>query len=138
MRLDHELQRAALLGVAGGLRTFMPPAALVVRQGRPSGRAGTALVVAAAGELIGDKLPQMPSRTDSRGLAARFTSSGACGFALAGPRGAGVAGASAMAGAFAGFHARRWLGRRTGWPDPACAVVEDGVAVGLAALGTRR
>ena len=138
MSLDRELQRAALLGVAGGLRTFMPPAALVVRQGRPGGRAGTALLVAAAGELIGDKLPQMASRTSLPGLAGRVTSSGVCGYALAGPRGGGVAGASAMAAAFAGFHARRWLGRRTGWPDPACAVLEDGVAIGLAALATRQ
>lgn len=116
----------------------MPAAALVVGQGRPRGRLGKALMVAAVAELVADKLPQMPSRTSARGLAGRLSSSGACGLAVAGRGGAAVAGASAVAGAFGGFHARRWLGRRTGWPDAACAVVEDGVAIGLAALATHR
>ncbi len=153
--------RAAGLGALAGLRTFTPPAVLshAARRNRISLRrspvaflgskaATNSLTGLAVGELVGDKLPFMPSRLAAEGLVARMASGALCGTAVvasSGPRkrrslaaGAAVGAASAVAGAFAGYHLRRWLGRRLNVPDPAIAVVEDMVAIGGSlALSTR-
>jgi hypothetical protein len=135
-RRDRPLVPAALVGLAAGLRTFSPAAALVLRSRVPRPVRGLVLA-AAAGELTVDKLPATPSRLEARGLGGRLVSGVVCGGAVAGPRGALVAAPAAMAAAVAGATYRtqlaRRLGRATLW-----AVLEDALALGLAAAGTRR
>ncbi len=122
---------AALAGFACGLRTFSAPLALALR-GRLGGR--SFLAVAAAGELVGDKLPSVPSRTAPGPLALRLAAGALCGHVLAGRAGLAAGAAGAAAGSFAGQRARGLLSERTGKPDAVFAVAEDAVAYALAAL----
>jgi uncharacterized membrane protein len=91
--------------------------------------------VLALGELVGDKLPQIPNRIDPGPLVARMVFGGMSGWVLAlsghAPVVAGVACAvtGAVAGAFAGFNFRRRLTRR-GAKDFLIAIMEDVIAVG--------
>jgi len=88
----------------------------------------------AVGELIGDKLPQIPNRTDIGPLIARMVFGGLCGWALAMNGHAAVAAGvacgavGAVVGAFAGFYARRAITRR-GVKDFPVALIEDIVAI---------
>ncbi len=122
---------ALLLGLAAGLRTFSAPAALALRT-RPLSAPRRAVLAAAAGELIADKLPSMPSRLGRRGLSGRLLSSAVSGQLVAGPRGAVRGALAALAGALAGHTAR---GRSPGW---VAAVCEDGMAIALASAGAAR
>jgi uncharacterized membrane protein len=89
----------------------------------------------AVGELIGDKLPQIPNRIDPGPLVARIVFGGMSGWVLASSghvsivAGVVCAAAGAVAGAFAGFHIRRAITRR-GVKDLPVAIVEDLIAVG--------
>jgi uncharacterized membrane protein len=90
----------------------------------------------ALGELIADKLPFIPSRTTPGPLAVRFLFGGLCGAALclsngmAWLPGALVGGGGGVVGAYAGYHARRWVTVGRGLPDFGVALLEDLVAVG--------
>jgi uncharacterized membrane protein len=150
------LVTSGLLGVVAGLRSQLPNAALAARGlgptsgplavlGSPAGR--RAAYLAAAGEIVADKLPATPSRVGRGPLIGRVVSGGLAGaavFASTGQRGrallvpalAGAAGA--FAGSWGGYLGRRQLVAATGLPDPAVAVAEDALAVGLAALAVRR
>jgi uncharacterized membrane protein len=140
--------RSALLGVAAGSRSSLGVAAPLMSTptgaglpGRLTGRAAGALAgVAVVGELVGDKLPQTPSRLQPPVLAVRL-GSGATGAAAlarrqqarpAAPVLAGVVGAAA--GSFGGFAWREWAGQRV--PDEQAALVEDAVAILLALAAT--
>ena len=90
------------------------------------------MLLAAAGELIADKLPSMPSRLGRRGLTGRLLSSAISGQLVAGRAGAANGAGAALASAVAGHTAR---GRAPGW---IAAVCEDGVAIALAAAGAAR
>ena len=87
-------------------------------------------------ELIGDKLPKTPKRTESGPVAARMLTGTMCAVAVFAAAGqslvlgiiCGVIGS--MAGAFAGYHARRALVSGLRIPDLIIAVVEDVVAIG--------
>ena len=100
-------------------------------------------IVLAAGELIGDKLPMIPNRTDALPLIARIFFGGLIGAICATSLGGryieavflGVIGA--VAGAFLGFHCRQWLTRKIGAPDVFVAVAEDIFAVGASILAMR-
>lgn len=122
---------AVLLGLAVGLRAFSAPSALALRH-RPLNVARRALLVAAAGELIADKLPTTPSRLERRGLTGRALSSAISGQLVAGPRGAARGVGAALASALAGSTLRK---RR---PGAFAAVCEDGVAIALATAGAAR
>ncbi len=52
--------------------------------------------------------------------------------------GAVLGAVGAIAGAFAGYHLRRELGKRLDIPDPAVAIVEDMIAVGGSIALVRR
>jgi uncharacterized membrane protein len=121
---------AVLLGLAVGLRTFSAPAALAWRK-RPLNAPRQLLLVAACGELLADKLPSTPSRLESRGLVGRLLSSAIAGRIVAGRRGAATATVAALIGAVAGNRARNELA------SPLTAYAEDGLAIALAALGSR-
>jgi uncharacterized membrane protein len=122
---------ALLLGLAAGLRTFSAPAALALRARRLNAPR-RAVLLAAAIELIADKLPTMPSRLGRRGLTGRVLSSALCGRVVAGRAGAARGVAASLLGAFAG-HAMR---RRARGALP--ALCEDAAAVALAWSGAAR
>jgi uncharacterized membrane protein len=141
-----ELTRVVLLGVATGSRSSFGPAALVLssRSGWASDRrAKAAFAVAAAAEVVIDKLPATPSRLQPRGLIARAVSGAASGALLTHSDdqadrmtpliAAGVGSLAALAGAVLGASGRRLLARRTGH-DLTGAMVEDLVASALAVM----
>lgn len=125
--------RALGIGAVAGLRTFTAPAAtLGIDRHVWSG----VVILLAAGELIADKLPFVPSRLSPGSLGARLVSGGLCGRALARRFGgidaatAGlIIGALGAAGsAYLGYTIRHALTER-GLPDFLVALVEDSVAV---------
>ena len=147
--LPGAVTRAAMLGFTAGLRSQMP-LALLARNADQAGpaflnrrRIRAGLYLSAAGELVGDKLPMVPSRLSSGPLFGRLMSGSICGGLLArrlaAPAASGVfAGAAgALVGSYAGYHARTWLDSATGLPDPVWAVLEDGVAITLGVFATR-
>lgn len=90
----------------------------------------------AAGELVADKLPFIPSRTEPGPLGVRIVFGALCGAALclSSPvpplAGAALGGVGGVAGAFAGFHYRRMFSRGNRIFDFVIALCEDLVAVG--------
>lgn len=126
-----QIRSAALLGFAAGLRAFSAPAALVLRE-RPLNGARRAVLAAAVGELIADKLPSMPSRLQRRGLTGRILSSAFSGHSVAGRAGAATGVTSALTSAVAGNRARAAVS------SPLGAFVEDWLAIALATLGASR
>jgi uncharacterized membrane protein len=126
----RDLRAAALLGLGGGLRSFASPVALAAHGLGPlAGPARFIAFGAAAGEVIADKLPQMPSRWSPRGLSLRLGFSSIGGRELAGWPGAGVAAAAALASAYAGSHLRVMVhGRRAQF---AAAAFEDSLSYAL-------
>ena len=81
-----------MLGVVAGLRSQFPAAALAARGLRPASRPLTliatpggrrAAYLAAAGEIVVDKLPVTPDRVEPRGLVARVASGAIAGTVLA-------------------------------------------------------
>lgn len=153
------LFRALCLGIVAGMRSQMPGAMLAFRQPDAPRRAGwrswpilrhawgrRALMLAGAGELVGDKLPSTPNRTDPNALTGRLVFGALAGLAIGSEgrgKGAMVTGAiagttGAAIGTFGGYRARRGLVNMTGLPDPAVAVVEDLAAVTLANTAIQR
>jgi len=134
-----DLRAAALLGLGGGLRSFASPVALAVHGLGPL--AGSARFIAysgAVGELIADKLPQMPSRWSPQGLSLRVGFSSVGGRELAGWPGAALAGGAALASAFIGSRLRTLVpGREAQFT---AAAFEDSLAYALvfAAMRGRR
>lgn len=136
------------LGAIAGMRSMSAPAFVahaIARHDAPLPDSGLGLlgqpaVVAllklfAAGELVGDKLPFIPGRIEPGPLAGRMASGAVVGATVArlgnSSAGAGalLGAASAVAGAFAAFHARRALGEKTGLPDPFVALGEDALVL---------
>jgi uncharacterized membrane protein len=140
------LGAAALLGAATGLRSQTGVAAVVLRSApdrlpKPlrskAARAGAGLAL--VGELVADKLPAAPNRTDPVGLAARLGGAAGAAWLVGRSRGralgpeVAVGAALAAATAFGGMALRSRLSRR--YPPMAVALAEDGVAVALALVG---
>jgi uncharacterized membrane protein len=125
-----DLRRAALLGLGGGLRSFASPVALGAHGLGPlAGPARFIAYGAGVGEVVADKLPQMPSRWSPRGLSLRLGFSSIGGHELAGWPGVGVAGAAALASAFVGSRLRVVVhGREAQF---AAAVFEDSLSYAL-------
>ena len=116
-----------MLGLAGTSLAFMAsPLALAL------------FSILAIGELIADKLPFVPKRTDLVPLLVRMISGGVCGGALSihhslgGGAAAGALGA--IAGAFAGYSVRRAFATRLPGRDLFVALTEDALAIGLSLL----
>jgi uncharacterized membrane protein len=139
-----------LLGFVDGLRSMTPPA-LVCWAARFGWLhfEGTKLAfidhratlilftLLAIVELVLDKLPNTPARTAPVGLTARIIVGGASGIALA--TGAGmsvslplagvIASIGAVAGAFAGYHARHAVVLRAHLPALVAAIAEDAITI---------
>lgn len=149
--------RAAVLGVVAGLRSQLPTALLAWRQSRgdlPRGVAGPARILrrrgavpltalAAAGELVVDKLPMTPNRLDEGALLGRLTLGAAAGSGIAATFGrsrivgGAVGAAGAAAGSVLGQRYRAILARSTDVPDVVWALTEDAAAIGLGLAATR-
>ncbi len=94
--------------------------------------------ILALGELIADKLPFVPRRTEIGPLCVRMISGGFCGAGLCASTpqawiGGAVAGAlGAVIGAFAGYEIRQRLTTGGGMKDFFVALPEDLIAIALA------
>lgn len=142
-----------LLGLAGGQRTFTPPAAITIAAASSGlGLEGTPLALlnsrwtgllfgaAAAGEYVMDKQPGIPARIAPAGLAGRAVGGALSGAAAAQPGkawlAAGVGAAGAIAGAYVSYRVRMTLARALGRDRPV-AFAEDALAlVGTALVAT--
>jgi uncharacterized membrane protein len=150
------LTRAAVLGVAAGMRSLAAPAALARHLAHdptvPVGRielllthpaASSVLTIASAAEHVADKLPVIPPRIDPAPLAGRIAAGALCGGVVARRAGesvvagAMIGGLAAAAATFAAYHLRRALTTDAGLPDLPVALAEDAAAVLLAELALR-
>jgi uncharacterized membrane protein len=138
-----------LIGVVAGLRSLTAPAVVAWAAHRRwlelrysplaflgSPAAWIIFAALALAELVVDKLPATPSRTQPTGLIARFITGGLSGAAVS------VAGAHSLAlgailgaiggivGAFAGYQVRSRLVSALKVPDFVIAVLEDALAIG--------
>lgn len=153
MRGSYIPALAVGIGVVAGLRALTAPAVLALAADRGMVRLGSSPLAAiisakaskritdfAVSELIADKLPFTPSRLNAAPLASRVVSGAICGAAIYGivkqslAEGAVLGGLGALAGAFAGYHARKRLSRNL--PDLGVAVLEDALAIGGGVLVT--
>ena len=124
---------AFALGFTGGLRTFVPLFAV-----RLPHRDWTTLVAGLLllGELIADKVPNVPARTSLGPLFGRAVVSGYAAWAVTVPLGLAPAIAvllavcGSLAGAFIGYDWRVRRAPALRIPDIAAALAEDVVAVG--------
>jgi uncharacterized membrane protein len=96
------------------------------------GRTAAALVL---GEMIADKTPFVPDRTDSVALLGRAVSGGAAGAAVFRSQkqsmivGALVGAAAAVGSAYATYHLRKKAAQYFQVSDRVVAIVEDGIAL---------
>lgn len=148
---------AAGIGAVAGLRSMTAPALISVTASQGGLRLGdtplrflaysaTAVTIGllAVGELIADKLPEAPNRTDPGPLAARFLSGATCGAAICLSEredpwvGALAGGIAAIGGAFAGYQLRRLANQQGKAAAAISGTVEDAIAVaaGCAALAS--
>ena len=149
MTPSQVLVLALLIGIVSGLRSVTAPAVvawgahlnwLTLHNTALSFMASTAAVVIfallALVELIADKLPSTPGRTEPVGLIARVLLgglSGAC-VAVSGAQsmvlGAVLGAVGGVAGGFAGYQVRTRLVKALKVPDFVIALLEDAVAIG--------
>jgi uncharacterized membrane protein len=148
MNPSRVLLLAFLIGGVAGLRTMTAPTVVAWAAKRHwltlhnsplafmgSTPAVIVFTVLALGELVVDKLPSTPNRTELLGLAGRSLFGGLAGAAVASAGaqsmalGAVLGAAGGIAGAFAGFQVRRRLVRALKVPDISIALLEDAVAI---------
>jgi uncharacterized membrane protein len=142
---------ALAIGLVAGLRSMMAPALVAwaahlgwmnLQETSLAWMGSTGAVVIfsllAVGELMGDKKPYAPKRTQPLPLSARIVLGGFCGlcFSAAAHRplfpAAIVGGIGGFAGAFAGYRIRRWLVQNLHTRDRVIGVAEDLITLGLA------
>lgn len=148
--------KAICMGIVAGMRSMSAPAFVsnhLARKGAEelndsnfklmaSETTAKVLTVAAVGELIADKLPNIPARIEPQPLIARAISGAVCGAAICkseGERadvGAILGGLAAIGSSYAFYYLRRSLSETEILPDPVIALGEDAlvVAVSVAAL----
>ncbi len=132
---------AALFGMAAGIRSMVPLAALGLTLPRRR-LLGAPVALASAAELVYDKLPQAGERTAPGPLIARI-GAGVIAGSIAGRvfgasivLGAATGGLTALASTFFFHHLRAEAARRI--PPLAAAVSGDLLAIGAAAVASRR
>lgn len=143
--------RSIVAGVATGLRSqsTFPVLARAAREGRFAVKAappigwlrsplvGRLTTLAAAGELVVDKLPFTPSRIDPQPLAGRLGFGALSGGIVANTAGrpwfagALLGAVGALVGSFTGYWVRKRIVEQTGLPDLVVALGEDATAIGL-------
>jgi uncharacterized membrane protein len=134
--------RAALLGVATGMRSTVGLAAVVITRERPlpgplrRRLTGRAVAVSVAGELVADKLPSAHSRLEPPGLIARGVSAALAGALVSDREGARVAidavvaASVALASAKVAHDLRARAAER--WGATRAAISEDALALTIA------
>jgi uncharacterized membrane protein len=147
--------KAVSLGAVAGLRAMTAPAlfshaASTYRKNEfgdnwlASSFAPPIAATLAVGEIIGDKLPWTPNRTETPGLLARVVSGAVIGGSICAgykksvPFGSALGALSAIAAAYAGQNIRRSISKKTGIPSPVLGGVEDIIAVGIGASALKR
>jgi uncharacterized membrane protein len=141
------------MGAVAGMRSLSSPA--IVSQFARSGllpvrnsriafldRPATskAVAIAAAAELIADKLPFTPKRTKTPSLIFRAVSGGFSGAAICSAKkrsviaGILIGAAGAVGAAYGLYELRRWAGKRLDVPDPVIALAEDALVAGCGVL----
>jgi uncharacterized membrane protein len=128
-----QLRAAAALGAVSGQRTFGAWVGLAARD-RVGGRLRAALLTAAAGEIVVDKLPFMRPRSEPPALAGRIVSGALAGRVVGGAHGALIGGAAAAAVTYPSQRARALIGERTGVADLALGAAEDVLVMGTATV----
>jgi uncharacterized membrane protein len=129
-RMPNTIIPLGLLAAASGARSMTGIAAL-----RPNGIAP----VLAGGELIADKIPNVPNRNEGLALAGRVAVGALIGAIVAhrterNPLALAFAGGMiAFASAHATYRMRHALSERL--PDTAAALVEDAIVIGAATAG---
>ncbi|MEP7015130.1 MAG: DUF4126 family protein [Verrucomicrobiota bacterium] len=148
MNVAFVLLIAAAIGSMSGLRAFTPLAFVswlgvwgwLPSAGSPFAFLGTTICavivsILALVELIGDKLPKTPARTAAAPLGARIITGAMSGASICFAGGRHwilgiVAGAiGSIAGAFGGYHLRRFLVQHLRIPDFVVALIEDFVTI---------
>ena len=148
MNFTQVLLLAFLIGVIAGLRTMTAPAVVAWAANRHwlnlhssplalmgSTAAAIVFTLGALGELVVDKLPSTPKRTQLLGLIGRSVFGGLSGAAVAvsGAQsialGAVLGVAGAIAGTFGGYEVRKRVVRALKVPDFVIALLEDAVAI---------
>lgn len=126
----NDLARGFTMGVLSGSRSMLAPAMLASNRLPPA--AFAALKLMAAGEMVADKHPQMPARTDIVPLAGRMMTGA---FTAATHATADRRVPMAIAGALGGFcgtwlfyHLRRAIIARVG-PGVGAGLAEDAIAL---------
>lgn len=143
---------AAGIGAVAGLRSMTAPAVISLAAQRnwirvprrlkflKSQRTAAVLSALALGELVVDKLPGTPNRTEPVSLAARAVSGGLSAAVVCSSKpklivpGAASGALAAIASAFAGYTVRRQLDERLAVSDKVVAIAEDAVASGSGML----
>ena len=135
---EEVYQRAAQLGIVAGFRSSLPFAALAWTSKNSSTPLKAITGLAFIGEVIGDKLPNTPSRLSLGPFIGRIAF-GAVAGALLSQRYNQPAGPAALRGAIGGVigsllgNSYRTLATQlTGTPDFIWALLEDAVAINLA------
>jgi uncharacterized membrane protein len=148
---------AFALGMVAGLRSMTAPAVVAWAarlgwlhlDGTPLAFLGVRwvpyfLTVLMLAELVGDKLPRTPARTQPGPFIGRILTGGLAGAALAVGSGltllagAAAGGIGAVVGTLGGYRVRTGLVRALGVPDYVVALAEDVVAIGGALLAVSR
>lgn len=147
------LALAAGLGIIAGMRSMSALALLshrfaqrhVRRRGRvvhllAARPTAGILKLCAAGEMVADKTPYVPSRIEPPSVAGRALMGALSGFAVAEWRGGSplagalVGSAAAVGSTFMAYEVRRRAGQRSGVPDPVLGLIEDVIVL---AAGSR-
>jgi len=135
------------LGIIAGMRAFSAPAVVCLKLSQDisarslgpwltlgaSRRAVWIAMLLAGGELVADKLPAAPNRTDPLSLAARVSSGALCGAVVSRVAkrdviaGALLGGLAAAGSTFLTFHWRRKLADSI--PAPLAAIAEDAAVI---------
>lgn len=144
---------AAVMGVAAGMRSMASPAIVtqLAKSGLiPSGqtamsffnRPATAktMAVLALGEMVADKLPFMPKRTEAPALVTRAISGAVSGAAICSSKkrsaiaGALLGAVGAVGATYGAYQLRKWAGERFEVPDAVIAIAEDALVAGCGML----
>jgi uncharacterized membrane protein len=154
MNLNTNL-KAIAIGIIAGMRSMSAPALtssyLSQNENLSDSRLGIlaspaaskVLKILAAGEMLADKLPIIPSRISAGPLIARVASGAISGAAVSvaykkqAKTGAVLGGVAAVAGAYGVYHLRRKIGTEISVPDAVLGTVEDAIVIsgGAAILG---
>jgi len=138
------------LGTLAGMRTMSAPVITThVLSRHPSKKleksplrfmqsstVATVLKVLSVTELIADKLPSTPNRTEPAGVAARCLSGALTGAtiykAIGGKAltGAVIGGAAAIAATYGSYHMRKSIGKANHIADPVIGAIEDALVIG--------